>query len=117
MRHHGVRASAWPPPRQGAELGLGGVVDENVEAGGEGGELRISVRDFGPGVPEAQLEDIFRAFYRVDGSRSRQSGGVGLGLAIAREAAFRHGGRITARNALPGLEIIITLPCTPRCGI
>lgn len=88
-----------------------------LEAGGEGGDLRISVRDFGPGVPEAQLEDIFRAFYRVDGSRSRQSGGVGLGLAIAREAAFRHGGRITARNALPGLEIIITLPCTPRCGI
>ncbi len=82
-----------------------------LAAGIEDEELRISIRDFGPGVPEEQLEDIFRAFYRVDGSRSRQSGGVGLGLAIAREAAFRHGGRITARNALPGLEMTVTLPC------
>ncbi len=81
-----------------------------LAAAREGGEVRVVIRDFGPGVPDDQLEDIFRAFYRVDGSRSRQSGGAGLGLAIAREAAVRHGGSIMARNAGPGLEMTVVLP-------
>jgi two-component system sensor histidine kinase CpxA len=72
--------------------------------------IHISIRDYGPGVPEEQLEDIFRAFYRVDNSRTRTSGGVGLGLAVAREAAIQHGGNIVARNAEPGLQVTITLP-------
>lgn len=76
-------------------------------------EAQISVRDFGPGVPESQLADIFRAFYRADGSRARTSGGIGLGLALAREAAIWHGGGISARNAHPGLEIRVTLPLAP----
>ena len=75
-----------------------------------GENVVVTVRDFGPGVPEEQLEDIFRAFYRVDSSRSRVSGGAGLGLAIAREAAIRHNGCIEARNATPGLEITVTMP-------
>ncbi len=70
----------------------------------------VTVRDHGPGVPKNQLEDIFRPFYRVDGSRNRANGGVGLGLALAREAATMCGGRIIAQNAQPGLEIVITLP-------
>jgi two-component system sensor histidine kinase CpxA len=74
------------------------------------GLIHISIRDYGPGVPEDQLEDIFRAFYRVDSSRTRTSGGVGLGLAVAREAAILHGGNIVARNADPGLQVTITLP-------
>ena len=82
----------------------------HVELAVAGGRVVLSVRDFGPGVPDEQLEDIFRAFYRVDSSRARENGGVGLGLALAREAAFRHGGSITARNARPGLEIAVTLP-------
>jgi len=73
-------------------------------------DVRISIRDHGPGVPEEQLEDIFRAFYRVDSSRARTSGGVGLGLAVAKEAAIRHGGNIVARNAAPGLQVTVTLP-------
>ncbi|WAW10092.1 ATP-binding protein [Oxalobacter vibrioformis] len=73
-------------------------------------KLEITVRDFGPGVPEESLEDIFRAFYRVDSSRARKDGGTGLGLALAREAALAHEGDIMARNANPGLEVIVTLP-------
>ncbi len=74
------------------------------------GNVCIHVRDYGPGVPEDALEDIFRAFYRVDGSRDRNTGGAGLGLALAREAAVLCGGSITARNAGPGLEICMRFP-------
>ena len=84
--------------------------EAHLEAVLENGTMRVVIRDFGPGVPEDQLEDIFRAFYRVDGSRSRQSGGAGLGLAIAQEAALWHGGSIVARNASPGLELTVILP-------
>ena len=82
----------------------------HIDARLDGPDIRISIRDYGPGVPEERLEDIFRAFYRVDSSRARSSGGVGLGLAVAREVAVQHGGNIMARNADPGLEVIITLP-------
>ena len=77
-------------------------------------KLEIGVRDFGPGVPEENLKDIFRAFYRVDSSRSRKDGGVGLGLALAREAALAHGGDINAKNAAPGLEVTVTLPVSAK---
>ena len=81
-----------------------------VDACLDGENIRTSIRDHGPGVPEEQLKDIFRAFYRVDSSRSRTSGGVGLGLAVAREAAIQHGGNIVARNVNPGLQVTVTLP-------
>jgi signal transduction histidine kinase len=70
----------------------------------------VRVRDQGPGVPEGELQRIFDPFYRVAPDRDRQSGGVGLGLAIARRAVELHQGTIAARNALPGLEVSITLP-------
>jgi two-component system sensor histidine kinase CpxA len=72
--------------------------------------FQIMVRDHGPGVPEAQLGSIFEPFFRVEGHRSRESGGVGLGLAIARRAVGLHRGRISARNANPGLIVTIELP-------
>ena len=83
-----------------------------VEIGLElkGDRAMISVRDHGPGVPEPFLADIFKPFFRVEDDRSRSSGGVGLGLAIARRAVEVHHGRITARNAHPGLAITIELP-------
>lgn len=70
----------------------------------------ISVRDYGPGVPEANLEDIFLPFYRMDTSRARKSGGVGLGLAIAKQVAISHGGDVSATNCQPGLCITIKIP-------
>jgi two-component system sensor histidine kinase CpxA len=73
--------------------------------------VRIEVRDHGPGVPESELANIFRPFYRVAEARDRQSGGAGLGLAIADRVIRTHGGTIQARNAGPkGLIIEILLP-------
>jgi two-component system sensor histidine kinase CpxA len=61
-------------------------------------------------VPEQSLERIFHPFYRVESDRDRQSGGVGLGLAIARRAVELHHGTITAHNADPGLRVDLNLP-------
>ena len=76
---------------------------------GDRDELRLTVRDLGPGVPEAALPHLFLPFYRVDADRERRTGGVGLGLAIARRAIELHGGHISVRNAKPGLEVTIEL--------
>jgi two-component system sensor histidine kinase CpxA len=74
-------------------------------------ELVISVEDNGEGVPEDELEDIFRPFYRVSTARDRHSGGAGLGLAITESAVRQHSGRIQAsHSALGGLRVQITLP-------
>ncbi|KAA6464923.1 HAMP domain-containing protein [Acidobacteria bacterium AB60] len=76
--------------------------------------LRLTVRDDGPGVPEAELAKIFQPFHRVQNARDRQSGGVGLGLAIAERVIHLHGGSICARNRSPhGLEVEILLPAAP----
>lgn len=86
----------------------GGKVVLQAEAA-DGG-ITIRVRDFGPGVPEPMLAEIFRPFFRVQADRSRDSGGVGLGLAIAQRAVRLHHGALSARNAQPGLEVAFTLP-------
>lgn len=76
------------------------------------GNVVVSVRDYGPGIPEEELRRIFRPFYRVDAARDRKSGGTGLGLAIAEKAVRCHDGSITARNACgdKGLVVEISLP-------
>ena len=63
------------------------------------------------GVRDDQLEHLFRPFFRAENDRNRASGGIGLGLAIARRAVQLHQGTITAANAHPGLLIAIELPC------
>ena len=78
------------------------------------GTVAVSVRDSGPGVPEEALDHIFDPFYRVESDRGRASGGVGLGLSIARRAVALHRGRIYARNMQPGLMVTIELPAEPR---
>ena len=71
----------------------------------------ITVRDRGPGVPREALDKLFRPFYRVAESRDRQSGGAGVGLAIAEQAVLLHGGAIEAANVEPsGLQVTIRLP-------
>jgi two-component system sensor histidine kinase CpxA len=77
-------------------------------------QATISIRDRGPGVPPSALGDIFKPFYRVEEDRDRSSGGVGLGLAIASRAVALHQGKITARNANPGLILDIELPSRPE---
>jgi two-component system sensor histidine kinase CpxA len=76
-----------------------------------GGPATIRVRDHGPGVPESELPKIFRPFYRVASARDRQSGGTGIGLAIAEGAMRLHGGSVRAANAPDGgLEVTFAVP-------
>ncbi len=77
------------------------------------GLLCIGVRDFGPGVDEAQLARLSEAFYRTDAARLRSTGGVGLGLYLCRLVAQAHGGTLQMRNARPGLELSLRLPVQP----
>jgi two-component system sensor histidine kinase CpxA len=80
-------------------------------AAGNSSDAVVSIRDHGPGVPEDALENLFRPFYRVDDGRARESGGAGLGLAIADRAVRLHGGTVTAANAPDGgLIVVIRLP-------
>jgi two-component system, OmpR family, sensor kinase len=66
----------------------------------------VAIRDHGPGVPEGYLNRIFEAFYRVADSRDRETGGVGLGLAITARIMALHGGNARARNAADGGLIV-----------
>jgi two-component system sensor histidine kinase CpxA len=73
-------------------------------------EVIIRVRDHGPGVPEPELQKLFRPFYRLDAAREH-TGGVGLGLTIAERAVKLHGGSIRATNApTGGLILELRLP-------
>lgn len=74
-----------------------------VEIGAEGDEVsvRITVKDYGPGIDAKHLPRIFERFYRVDKSRSRELGGTGLGLSIVKHIVIAHGGRITVEST-PG---------------
>ena len=74
---------------------------------GEG--VRMEVRDFGPGVDEAQLAHLTEPFYRTDSARQRATGGVGLGMHLCRLVAEAHGGTLAVRNAQPGLAITVLL--------
>jgi len=77
----------------------------------QGHTALVRVRDRGPGVPETLLSTIFLPFYRVDETRDRSSGGIGLGLSITERAVRGHGGTVVASNAVDGgLIIEIRLP-------
>lgn len=98
---------------------LGNLVDNAVKYGQsvtlaaeEGdGEVVITMTDQGPGIPEQELQRVFEPFYRLEGSRSRNTGGTGLGLGIARNIARAHGGDIHLENQPGGgLRAILNLP-------
>jgi signal transduction histidine kinase len=95
------------------------LIDNAVKYGREaevtvdrvGGAARIRIRDQGPGIADAELARVFEPFYRVESSRSRESGGTGLGLTIARNIAEQHGGSIAlANHPEGGLEVTLMLP-------
>lgn len=79
----------------------------SLQAEGQG--VRLDVRDFGPGVDEAQLAHLAEPFYRTDSARQRATGGVGLGMYLCRLVVEAHGGRLEVRNAQPGLAITALL--------
>ncbi len=76
--------------------------------------VHVSVDDDGPGLPAGELERVFTPFYRVERSRSRETGGVGLGLSVVRSVIRAHGGEVTLVNrAEGGLRATVTLPILP----
>ena len=93
---------------------------ENAQRYGGGAEVtfvhdaeyvQIRVSDNGPGVPEAELEQVFEPFFRLEESRSRETGGTGLGLSIARTIVRAHGGEVALTNRTEGgLLVTVTLP-------
>jgi len=88
--------------------GDAGVIE--VEAKPAGAALELHIRDSGPGVPPESLHRLCEPFYRPEEARTRESGGVGLGLAIAKTCVEACGGKIDLRNRKPsGLEVVLTL--------
>ena len=77
----------------------------------EGDMAVVAIDDDGPGIPVAELENVFAPFYRVESSRNRETGGTGLGLAVARTAIRSNGGDVTLANRQAGgLTATVTLP-------
>ncbi|MGQ3031571.1 MAG: ATP-binding protein, partial [Ferrovibrionaceae bacterium] len=75
------------------------------------GGIKIAVDDDGPGIPPERREDVFRPFVRLDPSRNQATGGIGLGLTIARDVARSHGGDLTlGRAPAGGLRALVYLP-------
>ncbi|TBN49453.1 ATP-binding protein [Pseudomonas sp. BGI-2] len=78
------------------------------------GDVRIKVLDRGPGIPESSHEQVFTPFFRLEGSRNKSTGGVGLGLSAARAIVLEHGGELKLRNrSKGGLEALVVLPVHP----
>lgn len=88
----------------------GGGMPVDLRTAAEEGGWQLCVRDHGPGVDPAALPRLGEAFYRPDAARSRDAGGVGLGLYLCRLVAQSHGGTLHWRLAAPGLEACLRLP-------
>jgi len=118
----GATVKPYPGEPQALKRCLGNLIENAVKYGQSArvlvddndARLEIRIQDRGPGLPPAELEKVFEPFYRVEGSRSRETGGTGLGLTIARGIAEAHGGRLSLRNREEGgLEATLELPRTP----
>lgn len=116
-----VQGHANPLPAQAGALRrcLDNLVGNAIRYGGNaeitlhdtGTTVTIAVRDHGPGLPDSELSRVLVPFYRVEGSRNRHSGGVGLGLSIAHDIVQRHGGKLQLDNAPGGgLLVLVELP-------
>jgi two-component system, OmpR family, phosphate regulon sensor histidine kinase PhoR len=101
LRNLVTNAMIYAPERTGIQ----------IDATREGNQMRVSVSDEGPGIPEEDLSRVFERFYRVDKSRARDPGGTGLGLAIVKHLVGLHGGDVRAENrAEGGARFTILLP-------
>ena len=102
------------------EQALINLIDNAVQYGGNGGRvdvaaeqlpegaIRISVRDYGPGIAPEHIDRLFERFYRIDKGRSREMGGTGLGLAIVKHVALVHGGNVSITSE-PGQGSVFSL--------
>jgi two-component system, OmpR family, sensor kinase len=98
---------------------ISNLVDNAIKYGGggevtltaEAGRTVVAIEDRGPGIPRSERERVFEPFYRIEGSRNPDSGGVGLGLSVARSIAREHGGDIVlAGRKGGGLSARLELP-------
>jgi signal transduction histidine kinase len=112
----GIAISARPSALRRA---IANLVDNAVKYGGgatvslisEAGRVVITIEDEGPGIPRSEREQVFEPFYRIEGSRNPDTGGVGLGLSVARSVAREHGGDIVLANRKGGgLSVRFELP-------
>ena len=101
---------------------IGNLMENAVRYGGcarirlrdSADHVQIEISDTGPGIPEAELGKVLAPFYRVEGSRNRHTGGLGLGLSIAQDIAQQHQGRLHLGNAVGGgLVVTLELPRQP----
>lgn len=108
-----------PVKRKALKRCLVNLIDNALKYGNQvevsarrvGRMITIAIEDDGPGIPESQREEAFRPFHRLDEGRNLQRGGVGLGLAIARDIAHAHGGDVVLEQSwLGGLKAVVRLP-------
>ncbi|MFL5737664.1 MAG: sensor histidine kinase, partial [Actinomycetota bacterium] len=116
--------AVWGDPERVHQV-LFNLLDNAVRFAPEGGEVvvsasrhngscKVAVRDEGPGIAAEHLPRLFERFYRVDTARSRNDGGTGIGLAIARSVVEAHGGRIWAESDPgAGSVFLFELPVAP----
>jgi two-component system, OmpR family, phosphate regulon sensor histidine kinase PhoR len=91
----------------------GGATHKSIEIAARragDGTVLLTVRDFGPGVPKAQMKKIFELFYRVENELTRETVGTGIGLALVRQLAMAMGARVDVRNCEPGAEFRLHFP-------
>ena len=119
MEITGAAASSYECRPQALKRALSNLIDNAIKYGkvahvavdDSAKSLCISIGDEGPGIPEAELDRVFEPFYRLESSRSRESGGTGLGLSIARNIIEQQGGSLALRNRpIEGLEARLVLP-------
>ncbi len=88
---------------------FGKTVAVNLESNNR--NMEITIDDDGPGIPKDKREEVFKAFYRIEGSRNKETGGVGLGLSIAKDVITSHGGKIELHDSgMGGLRVLISIP-------
>ena len=101
---------------------FGNLIENAVRYGGEAlvtlaqkdGNCRVLVEDRGPGIPSSMRERVFAPFFRLESSRNRETGGMGLGLAVVRSVVRGHGGDIALLDREGGgLSVRVTLPSAP----
>lgn len=119
VSYDGPERLVWRCRPASLKRAVSNLVDNAVRYGGSaqvsltsaGPEASITVEDSGPGIPESRLKEVFEPFVRLETSRSRDTGGVGLGLSIARSIVRAHGGELTLTNRTEGgLRATVTLP-------
>lgn len=119
VAYHGPERLVWRCRPASLKRAIANLVENAVRYAGAaevrldrvGIETTITVDDRGPGIPAERLQEVFEPFLRLEASRNRDTGGVGLGLSIARSVVRAHGGELTLANRPQGgLRAVVTLP-------